>query len=70
MTALTRFGPSMPAIAIASTRPGNEIIISARRMMTASTTPPKYPATTPSTVPITKITATSVSAAVSEARVP
>ena len=58
ITAFTRFGPSIPAIAIASTRPGKEIIISAIRMITPSTIPPKYPAITPRNVPITKITAT------------
>ena len=70
ITALTRFGPSIPAMAMARTRPGNEIFISAIRMITASTTPPKYPAITPKNVPITKITATRHKVMIREVLVP
>ena len=60
----------MPATAIASTSPGKEISISAIRMITASTAPPKYPARIPSTVPITKIRITTEKDAVSDTLAP
>ncbi len=39
--------PMKPAMAMASTIPGKEIIMSAMRMITASSTPPKWPARMP-----------------------
>ena len=44
--------------------------MSAKRMMTASTQPPKYPASTPSSEPTTKITATSMNVEDSDVRAP
>lgn len=70
ITAFTIFGPRRPAMAIASTRPGKEIIISAIRMITASTAPPKYPARIPRAVPTTKMTATRHSVMVRDDLVP
>ena len=60
----------MPAIAIASTIPGKAIIMSEILMITASITPPKYPAITPRVVPIANIEITSISAALSDILVP
>ena len=48
----------IPAMAIARMTPGKEIIISAIRMMTISTMPPKYPEMMPIVVPTTKMQAT------------
>ena len=56
--ALTREPPMIPAMAIARMTPGKEIIISAIRMMTISTMPPKYPEMMPIVVPTTKMQAT------------
>ena len=48
-------GFKSPAIAMARINPGNAIIISPSLIITVSTIPPKYPASTPSIVPTEKI---------------
>ena len=70
MMAFRVLAPSMPATAMASTRPGKAIIMSATRMITASTQPPKYPASMPRKEPITNTTATSMNVEDSDVRAP
>ena len=52
--AFLRFGPSRPAITIASTSPGSANMISTKRISTLSSQPPKKPANRPSMTPSTK----------------
>ena len=58
MMQLVNPGPRMAATAMDSTRPGMELIISRIRMITSSTTPPKYPAREPIMAPAVAAMAT------------
>ena len=60
--ALRRFGPSRPAITIASTSPGSANIMSTKRISSESTLPPKKPESRPSETPSTKAMPTEIDA--------
>ena len=68
--AFRRFGPSSPAITIASTRPGRANIMSTRRISSESTLPPKKPERRPSETPRTKAMPTEIAPTCSETWAP
>ena len=58
--AFRRFGPSIPAITIASTSPGSANMRSTNRISRLSSQPPKNPESSPSVTPITKAILTEI----------
>ena len=68
--ALMALPPIMPAMAIASTTPGKDNIISVKRINTNSTLPPKNPDKIPTTVPTTAVKITRMIAMNKEVCVP
>ena len=68
--AFRRFGPSSPAITIASTSPGSANMMSTRRISSESTLPPKKPERRPSETPSTKAMPTEMAPTCSETWAP
>ncbi len=68
--AFRRFGPSSPAITIASTSPGSANMRSTKRIRTLSSQPPKKPASRPSVTPSTKAMLTEITPTCSDTWAP
>ena len=62
--------PSVYIITIASSIDGKASTMSASRMMIESTAPPRYPAVTPSTAPITMLSSVGTIPTIKETRDP